>query len=305
MVFRKTAKVDVLGVAGIDNDWRKISERKVSSVYMDGGTVINVEAALDSVADTYKISRDPRDYLLIPTRAVSADRPNENMDGFQREELLRFDPRLGRRVYSTFNLKPHFVNHAAQNYALARGVLIDSHFNDQNRADDGVKRSVFAATGRDATLDEFVETLIAVDTSKDPSLAEAYKNGSVYRFSMGCDVENTECSVCNKVAFNTIQFCKHIRAKHSHVAYPLDGGGRREAFEWCKGTVFAEESAVDDPADKSAEIQDGILRAASVDPSARSFSDSDLQEILVFATRNANTIPEPLAALINTAISVH
>jgi len=303
MTFRKTANVDVLGVAGIDNDWRKVSDRRVSSIYMDGGSLISVEAALDSVADTYKISRDPRDYLLIPTRAVSADRPNENMDGFQREELLRFDPRLGRRVYSTFNLKPHFVNHNAQNYALARGVLIDSHFNDQNQADDRVKRAVFDATGKDATLDEFVETLIAVDMSKDPHLAEAYKNGSVYRFSMGCDVENTECSVCNKVAFNTIQFCDHIRAKHSRVAYPLEGGGRRAAFEWCKGTVFAEESAVDDPADKSAEIQDSILRMAAMHPSASSFTDSEVGEILSFTARHANTIPEPLAALINSALS--
>lgn len=305
MTFRKIAHVDVLGVAGSDNDWRKLSGRKVSSVYMDGGTLINIEAALDSVADTYRISRDPRDYLLIPTRACSADRPNENMDAFRREELLRFDPRIGRRVYSTFNLKPHFVNHNAQNFALARGVILDSHFNDQNKASDNVKRAVFEATGKDVDLDEFVETLIAFDTTKDPILADAYKCGAVDRFSMGCDVENTECSVCSKVAFNTIQFCDHIRAKHSRVAYPLEGGGERRGFEWCCGTVFAEESAVDDPADKDAVIQESILRAASGNPRAAAFSDSEIQEIMSFVARNANKIPEPLAALINSALSVN
>jgi len=90
------------------------------------------------VADTYRISRDPRDYLLIPCRACSADRPNENMDGWRREELLRFDPKIGRRVYSTFVMKPHFVNHNSANFSLSRGVLLDAHYNDQNSASDAV-----------------------------------------------------------------------------------------------------------------------------------------------------------------------
>ena len=90
-----------------------------------------------------------------------------------------------------------------------------------------------------------------MDTTKDPSLAEAYRNGSVHRFSMGCDVESTQCSVCDRIATNTFQFCDHVRGKLSKKAYPLEGGGQRRAFEWCIGTIFAEESAVDDPARRS------------------------------------------------------
>ena len=300
MGFPKTAAVDVLGVRS-DSSWQRVAAAgKTSSHFMEDGLQLNLEAILDTVADTYRISRDPRDYLLIPCRSCSADRPNENMDGWRREELLRFDPKIGRRVYSTFVMKPHFVNHNSANFSLSRGVLLDAHYNDQNSASDAVKRAVFDATGKDASQDEFIETLIAADMSKDPYLAEAYKSGSVYRFSMGCDVTDTECSICEKIASNTLQFCEHVRGKHSRRAYPLKGGGQRKASEWCRGTIFAELSAVDDPADKDAEIQEGLLRIASND---LSLTERDLYEISSFVARHANQIPEALAGLINSALS--
>lgn len=298
MAFHKTARVDVLGVRS-GADWQKVATGKVASFYMDGGE-INIEAALDSVADTYRISRDPDDYLLIPVRANSSDRPNENMDAFRRGELLRFDPRIGRRVYQTYLLKPHFVNHNASNFALSRGLVLDAHYNEANPANDLVKEAVFEATGVEPKNDEFVECLIAMDASKDPPLAEAYKNGSVYRFSMGCDVESTECSVCGKVATNVFQFCDHVRGKHSKTAYPLDAGGSRRAFEWCIGTIFAELSTVDDPADKDAEVQEGLLQAVERDP--LSLTAGEIREITAFVARHPRDIPEPLAGLITSAL---
>ena len=297
MAFLKTARVDVLGVQR-GGDWSKVAAGKFASYYMDKSGVLDIEAALDSVADAYRISRNPEDYLLIPVRANSADRPNENMDGWRKNELLRFDPRVGNRVYSTYLLKPHFVNHNAQNYSLARGVILDSHYNDANPASDFVKESVREATGRDTDRDEFVECLIAMDTTKDPALAEAYRNGSVYRFSMGCDVESTECSVCGRVATTTFQFCDHVRGKLAKVAYPLEGGGHRRAFEWCNGTVFAELSVVDDPADKLAEVQEGLLRVAA----GRRLSASEVNEIVSFVAKHPREIPEALAGLIDDVL---
>ncbi len=301
MTFKKTASIEILGASRDGNGWKKSAAGKLSSVYMDGGLSVDVESVLDSVGDVYQISRDPSDYLLIPCRACSADRPNENMDAFRREELLRFDPKLGRRVYSTFHLKPHFVNHNASNYSLARGVLIDSHYNDANAANDLVKEAVSEATGNVPANDEFVECLIAVDMSKDPTLAEAYRNGSVYRFSMGCDVGSTECSICGKVASNTFQFCDCVRSKLAKMPLPLKSGGTRRAFEWCNGTIFAELSAVDDPADKSAEIQEGILHVASTTPALFELTEAGAYEIAEFAAKNAANLPEPLAGLINSA----
>ncbi len=301
MGFIKTAKTEILGVQR-GGAWQKVSKRKFSSFYMDGGGNIDIEAALDTVADTYRISRDPDDYLLIPTRASSADRPNENMDAWRHEELLRFDPKVGGRVYQTYMLKPHFVNHNAANFALSRGVILDAHYNDANSASDKVREAVCEATGVTPKQDEFIETLIAMDMTKDPELAKAYKSGSVYRFSMGCDVESTTCGVCDKVAINAFQFCEHVRGKHSRTAYPLKGGGQRRGFEWCNGTVFAEESAVDDPADKDAEVQDGILQTLA---RVTTFSPEELHQITAFVANHPRDIPEPLAGLINSALQGH
>lgn len=298
MGFQKTAKVDVLGVQR-DGSWQKVGARKISSFYMDDGD-FNLEAALDTVADAYVISRDPSDYLLIPVRANSADRPNENMDAWRREELLRFAPQIGRRVYQTYIFKPHFVNHNSGNYALARGLILDAHYNDDNLASDLAKEAVFEATGKRIANDEFVECLIAMDTTKDPPLAEAYRNGSVYRFSMGCDVESTECSICKKIATNTFQFCDHVRGKLAKMAYPIDGGHSRRAFEWCLGTIFAELSGVDDPADKDAEVQEGLLQIAEY---GKRLTARDISEITSFVARYPKEIPESLARLINSALS--
>ena len=298
MTFRKAAKVEILGVKSGKN-WQKVANSKFASFYMDSSE-INIEAALDSVADTYRISRDPDDYLLIPTRANSTDRPNENMDAWRRDELLRFDPLIGRRIYQTYLLKPHFVNHNANNFALARGLILDAHYNDANPANGSVKEAVLEATGVEPQQDEFVETLIAMDITKDPPLAEAYRNGSVYRFSMGCDVESTECSVCGKIAMTSFQFCEHVLGKHAKVAYPLEDGGSRRAFEWCNGTIFAEESAVDDPADPTAEVQDGLLQAIA--KGSHSLTAKDVREITAFIVRHPRDIPESLARVITSAL---
>lgn len=291
-MFRKTAKADILGVSTSNKAWTKVAQGKVASFFMDGGSAIDVEAALDAVADTYRISRDPANYLFIPARANSADRPNENLDGWKREELLAFDPVLGRRIYSTYVLKPHFVNHNASRYQLARGVLLDAHYNDVNKFMDDERRSALRdSTGLDRENDEFVEVLIAVDTTKDSSLAEAYKNGSVYRFSMGCDVEATECSACGNIASTTMQFCSCIRAKHARKPVKWDDGSVRLAFEWCLGTRFAELSAVDDPADKEAEIQEGLLGIVD----SRVMASKMKRDLAKLIAKNAGNIPASLA----------
>lgn len=295
-MFHKQASAEVLGSkSGISGAWsKKAGSGKLASFFMDGGSTINVEAALDAVADTYRISRDPGNYLFIPARANSADRPNENLDAWRREELLRFDPQLGRRVYSTYVLKPHFVNHNASRYQLARGVLLDAHYNDANKfSDDARRQAVKDSTGLERDNDEFTEVLIAVDTSKDPSLAEAYRNGSVYRFSMGCDVEATECAACGNVASTTLQFCKCVRNKHARKAVAWRDGSFRPTFEWCLGTRFAELSAVDDPADKDANIQDGLLGV--VDSKVRAAQMR--RDLARYVAMTADIIPASLASV--------
>jgi hypothetical protein len=262
---------------------------------------IPLEERLDAVADVYKISRDPRDYLLIPARANSIGRFNANGDGWTYAETVSFRPELGVRTYSTYNNKPHFVEHRASRYEVARGVILDSHLNLDNPADDLVKQAVMEAIGIEPDRDAFVEVVLAVDTTKDPALAEAYRTGAIKTFSMGADVQATQCNICDKVATNSWEFCNHVRDKHKKISYRMDNGSMRVAGELCIGTIFQELSVVSDPADKSAVIQDGLLEIARRAASTRSnLTASELQEITSFTARFAKEIPDSLAKIINT-----
>ncbi len=304
MSFKKTANVEILGVSH-KGSWKKTSSNKFASFYMEGGLSIDIESALDVVSDAYAISKDPNDYLLVPTRANSANRYNDNLDGWTTEELLEFDPNIGCRRYSTYTFKPHYVNHNATNPKLSRGVIIDSHFNNINNASDELKELMFSCTGREVNKDEFIETLIAVDMTKDIPLAEAYKNGSINLFSMGCDVEATKCSIpeCGNVAVNTWQFCDHVKKKHSRAPVKCEDGKNRIALEWCLGTIFAEESVVDGPADKDASIQEGILEISKLSEGRNSLTARDIQDIVSFVATYPKDIPDSLAGIINDAIS--
>jgi hypothetical protein len=301
VAFRKLSRIEPLGFWH-RRQWSK-SASKSASLFMDSG-VIDIERALDVVADTYHISRNPEDYLLVPARAVSADRFNANRDGFAEDELLRFDPELGRRVYQSFELKPHFVNHQSSNPSVARGCVLDVHFNNINPADDLVKRAVFNDCAKDVSTDNFVELLIAVDTTKDPTLSEGYKSGIVKEFSMGADVTSTVCSICGNEAFNEFQFCPCVRGKFSGRKHRLSDGRQVEAGEWCKGTRYAEISAVDDPADKSAAIQEGLLVVQEKRPEIQiKLSSRDLGEVVSYMVRHAKEMPGALIELVNNHLS--
>jgi len=293
MPFKKTAIAEILGVSS-KGAWKKAAGKRLASVYMDGGKALDLEEILDTVADTYVISRDPNDYLLIPARAVTANVPNDNLDFFGDGELKRFNASLGSRVYSTFNFKPHFVNHNAADSRVSRGVVVDSSYNDLNDASDLYRDAVRSSIGNEPDKEEFVECLIAMDMSKDPALAQAYKNASVDKFSMGCDVSSTTCNICGKVATTTWDFCEHVRAKHSGRLYDV-GGQRRKAFEICNDVIFAELSCVDEPADKTAVVQDGLISVGDHNP--------NLSLIASYVANNPKAVDDELAAILNKILS--
>lgn len=299
MSFRKISSVEVLGVLN-KGSWSKISSDRINSYYMDKSGTIDLEERLDAVADVYRISRDPSDYLLIPARANSIGRFNANLDGWTFDESVAFRPELGCRTYQTYNNKPHFVEHNASRYEVARGVILDSHMNLDNPADDTIREACMRAIGQAPDQDAFVEVVLAVDQTKDPALAQAYKSGAIKTFSMGADVADTMCNICGKVATTTWEFCPHIRNKYDNTEYVMEDGTIRVAGELCRGTVYQELSAVADPADKSAVIQEGILEIAR---KAASGKDMDLQEIVTFTARHAKEIPDSLATIIHNYLS--
>jgi len=298
-MFFKTAKVNVLGAwTGEDNvHLHKIAGlAKTASYFLQNAGKIDVESALKEVSEIYQISTNPRDYLFTPVRANSVNVPNENGDGFSREESLRFDHRIGRRVYQTYLLKPHHVNHRADNPRMARGVIVDVHYNDFNPMPSEWRSKYEAATGMNYDRDEFVEALLAIDASKDPYLARGLKAGVIGAFSMGCECEQTRCNVCNNVATTRLAFCPHIRSGKMQWYLNPKTGKKVQAFEWCEGVVYSELSAVDQPADPRA------LRGADLFQLTGS-KKSEVLEILAYTKANLDRMPESVAKLLTDAIT--
>ncbi len=270
-MFIKHAKVPIIAIAeaklGSGSDalsFKLTAGRKDASYYQANAGRIDVGGMLKLVAENYDISANPQDYIYEAARAVTAEVPNENGDGFPRNELLRFDHRLGKAVYQTFILKPHHINHRADNPKTSRGVVLDASYNDmapalENCPDCGSRTA--AIEERDSTgihclkcgsvvKDEFVELLLAIDTKKDPTFAEGVKTGSLDSLSMGCEAGYTDCSICDNRARSVAQFCSHIKSgkkKRFKTA-----SGMRMSFEKCGDVIFTEISRVDQPADPTA-----------------------------------------------------
>jgi hypothetical protein len=192
-----------------------------------------------SISGAYSVSPDPKSYLYLVARAVTANVPNANGDMFPEDELLRFDTDRSMCVYETFRNVPLHQNHQASDPKAARGFILDAHFNRQS--DD----------------DHYVELVVAADISKDKGLAEDLESGRKNSFSMGCLAATVKCSICDQVATKEAELCVHLRsAKMQQV-------GSKLCYEECRGVTYTEFSIVPDPADKTALTQALLGKVAS------------------------------------------
>ena len=158
MVFKKTAQLETLATfKSLDQGWKKTASRGTS--HFAQADQKSIQAILNAVSEKYCISLCPDDYIYVVYRAVTQDEPNGNGDAFPREELLSFNKTEKKPVYQTFEFKPKHVNHQADDPRMARGVVIDTHYNEVDPEDC------------------FVEILVAIDTKKDPILAQGILDG--------------------------------------------------------------------------------------------------------------------------------
>lgn len=268
MAFQKFATLGISKIASATWNDNKLAFEKTASpsMYANNTNSLNVRELLGKVAKEYNISDNPSDYVYEAVRAVTAEVPNQNADEFGREELLRFDHRLGQKVFQTFILKPHQINHRADNPKTARGVVIDAYYNDTGKPLDNCpacNNHTASAEGRDSVglncakcgsvvKDEFVELLLAVDSKKDPTFADGVRSGALDSLSMGCLAAHTDCSICNNRAYSVSDFCTHIRGGNKKKMFKNAAGHEKMAYERCGGVTFTEISRVDQPADPTA-----------------------------------------------------
>ncbi len=258
--FRKTSKLEVLatytGAAESGTGWRKSASARGVSHFAQADRT-SVRTILEMVADKYFISKDPADYIFAVYRAVTENEPNGNGDAFPREELISWNRFEQKPVYRTFEFKPRFVNHQADDPRMARGVCLDVHYNQVDPDD------------------RFLEVLVCYDKSKDPILAKAVEDGLISQCSMGCDALRTVCNVCDNTAYCEKDYCVHIKKGNRLKMHPSPSGEMKLAFEWCHDVTFQELSDVDDPADKKADIQ-GILTVEDIPTTAKIAQESEM-----------------------------
>ena len=206
---------------------------------------LNIQEALNLYADKYRLSKNPSDYEFVVLKALYANDANDNGDAFTLEELKRFEPKYGVRVFQTFIGKPHFLEHKQDSEAY--GCVIDSHLEEPK---DGPA---------------YVELCLAVDCSKDPYYGILVRSGRLRKYSMGCTVEWTKCRVCGNEAHTEDQFCEHIaQGKMQEFEIEAADGTKTKvlAAEECYGVCYDEISDVGDPAEKRA-VGEEFLKAAS------------------------------------------
>lgn len=231
-MFVKTARAQIRSVIPGQDEFRVRTAgfvRKARRNMLDNDFMLEI-------SKQYDVSYDPKDYDYVIVRAVTANVPNNNGDCFTSSELLRPHLEAKCRVYRTFCYAPHHVNHRSDNPKDARGFVADAHYN----------------TSEDSN--PFVECVVAVDRTKDPSWATAIRSKKIDNFSMGCVAAYTICSLssCRNKATTTDELCFHVRNQRMEkVAGEL-------VYEECYGVTFRELSGVDRGADRLARTR-GLL----------------------------------------------
>ena len=161
--------------------------------------------------------------LYMSVRAISAT-VNLNYDGWPAEEL--------EKAHKTFIDSPIYVDHNSEDLERTRGRILDSQYCE--------------AIDDEGEIDQWIELLLEIDAQSFPMLAEEIVNEGIDSVSMGCDVSETECSICGNIALDESEFCPHIAYMKGES---LNG---QLVYEICRGISFYEISLVFDPADTSA-----------------------------------------------------
>ena len=183
---------------------------------------------LEAAAETYNISGDPRDYVLVEVPLITLDCPNRNCQAFPFEEMSYFDPLHGKMVFQTFLGKPTHQDHDNKDPLKAKGVNFDVTLQYVQHYD--IWKCV---------------VLSGFDRTKDKWLADQIATGKRKYYSMGALVDLFLCSICGNIDTQKKQCSDMKKGKGSLVNGAI-------VYQLCVGVNFIENSSVTDPADITA-----------------------------------------------------
>lgn len=212
---------------------KRETEDALKSVgYGESGSNIEANLWLPAAAEQYRLSKDMRDYVLIPVPILFSDIPNTNGDSLSMAELLRFDPELGQQMFKTFRGKPTFYEHDNQDITKSKGVILDAFMRPLRNYGKG-------------KLFKLVE-LLAFDRTKDPILVNSILSGENNAYSLGFYFKSYKCSICGQRfgAGGLRNPCTHTAPKRPTYRQ-ADG---RLAYRMCEYARGFETSVVASPA---------------------------------------------------------
>jgi hypothetical protein len=187
---------------------------------------------------------DPNRYFYFKTRTVSAletHGPNDNGDGFEREELIR--------RHSTFANSQESVDHNPEDvvgmvvdtaWVPLQGVLRKGAIIPLEKIAGGLEEG-------DVVIGDWVENIHAMDrevaNERHPGMIDGIINGEITDVSMGCFVEASICSACGNVAHNSWEYCSHVPSmKGKKLSFGR--GNDTLVYEINQGVTFFEDSVI-------------------------------------------------------------
>jgi hypothetical protein len=186
-------------------------------------------SVLAAAAETYHISPNQEDYILVSLPIVTVGVPNRNLQAFPEEEVFYFDPTQGKLVYQTFVGKGLYIDHDNQDPTKSLGLIVDASMNHIPKYDLWK-----------------INIMTLWDRTKDEKIVADILNKQRTGYSMGATVAAFSCSICgwSDCVSNP---CPHEKGKiyNNKLAYHL-----------CCGTTYFETSTVGEPADPTAVSED-------------------------------------------------
>jgi hypothetical protein len=122
---------------------------------------------LKAASETYKISDDISDYIIVPVPIITVDIPNRNLQAFPNEEVTSWNTDAGRIVYQTFIGKPLFLNHDNEDEKKSKGIILDSIMKYIPKYDVW---KIIELTAWDRTKDKDVANHILKDSKSEYSM---------------------------------------------------------------------------------------------------------------------------------------